>query len=284
MVATVISGTSMAPNIRSGKDINRGKLEMTIQTKHLGDLGLAHASGSKLSVGRTEGRVGSWLLALVAVGICGVGSAQAVLTTLSYSPAPAALDRMSQTSAYTWRLDNLPTTPITEATLTFSNIQNTGGNMNKLFGHLLDSAKSAGVASFMDNAVSRRPMADLTDDFANSRHHSSPDWLLAPSTDGTKLLGKSFSMTPETWTYSFTPAQVTQLNQYLSDGSIAFGFDSDSHYLNQGITFTMRFSPPGPPGASPIPEASAVLPLVLVMGMAVAQQSRSRRRSLTLPV
>jgi hypothetical protein len=52
-------------------------------------------------------------------------------------------------SAYTWRIDNVNLTgqTITGATLTFTNIRNWDSNPNMLFIHLLDSARSAGVAS-----------------------------------------------------------------------------------------------------------------------------------------
>lgn len=206
------------------------------------------------------------------------GSAQAVLTTLSYS---AGLADMAQNKAYTWRLDNLPTDLVTSATLTFTDFKNWDATANKLFTHLLDSANTGGVSSFTDGSSTRSTMADITDDFANPRHHASPDWLVAPGTGDTKLFGKSFTMTPTSWTYTFNETELTKLNQYLSDGTVAFGFDSDSHYFNEGITFSMMFLAP-PPGASPIPEASAVLPLAGVLLMAVVGQTRSRRRAVTL--
>lgn len=220
------------------------------------------------------GVVASWLTA---------GAAHAVLTTLSYSPAAGSLSELGSNHAYTWRLDDLPTGPVTGATLTFSGIGSSEAGANKFFGHLLDSASSAGVSSFLDGGVGRGRLADITDDFASTRHHGSPDWLVAPGTSDTKLFSKSFTATPNTWTYTFNEKELTQLNQYLTDGSIAFGFDSDSHYINQGITFSMIVGAPAvlgamPPGVSPMPEPATVLPLAVVLVMAVAVQSRSRRR------
>lgn len=205
-------------------------------------------------------------------------SAHAVLTTLSYS---ANLSDMAQNQAYTWRLDNLPADVVTAATLTFTDVKNWDAATNKLFAHLLDSAKTGGLSSFTDGSSTRSTVADITDDFANPRHHASPDWLVAPGTGDAKLFGKSFTMTPTTWTYTFDEAELSKLNQYLSDGTIAFGFDSDSHYFNEGITFSMMFLAP-PPSASPIPEASTVLPLASILLMAVVVQSRSRRRAVSL--
>lgn len=233
---------------------------------------------------RTEPRGWSLRFAALAVLLSGWmgGSAHAVLTTLSYSPTASSLNDLGQNNAYTWRLDNIPSGTVTGATLTFSNMESGAAGANKIFGHLLDSANSAGVDTFLDGAPGRTRMADITDDFANTRHHGSPDWLVAPGTGDTKLFGKSFTMTPTTWTYNFNESELTKLNQYLADGSIAFGFDSDSHYFNDGITFSMIVGGAAPPAASPIPEPATVLPLATVLLMAVAVQSRSRRRAETL--
>jgi hypothetical protein len=220
------------------------------------------------------------LLALLAlVSGMAAGSAHAVLTTLSYTPG--ALGDLGRNDAYTWRLDNLPTGTVSGATLTFSGIESMDAGANKFFAHLLDSANNDGIASFADGRGGRGPMADLTDDFANARHHGRADWLVGPGTGDTKLFGKSFTMTPTTWTYTFNEAELTKLNQYLTDGTIAFGFDSDSHYLNEGITFSMIVLT-APPAASPIPEPTTVLPLAGVLLMAVTVHTRSRRRAETL--
>lgn len=206
-----------------------------------------------------------------------VGSAHAVLTTLSYSPNPVDLNDLDHHMLYTWRLDNLPRETVTAATISFSNIRNWDANANKLFGHLLDGALNAGVASFMDDVTTTAPVTDMTDDFMSARNHSDPNWLLAPGTADTKLFGKSFTMTPSTWEYTFSGAELTKLNQYLSDGTVAFGFDPDCHYFNDGITFNMTFNG-GVAGPSPIPEVSALLPLGGVMLLGVFTHGRVRRR------
>lgn len=252
---------------------------MTTQFEDHGKAGSTvsgRCAGSRSSI-----RLAWFFSVLVSVFGLFAGSANAVLTTLSYSPGGSSLSDLGKNNVYTWRLDNLPTDAVTAATLTFSNVKNWDANANKLFGHLLDSANSAGVDSFTDNPNSRTAMMDLTDDFANPRHHGNPDWLVAPGTGDTKLFGKSFTMTPTTWTYTFNQEELSKLNQYLADGSIAFGFDSDSHYFNEGITFNMMFTAP-PPAASPIPEPTTVLPLAGVLLMAVVGQARARRRAETL--
>jgi hypothetical protein len=235
------------------------------------------AQPSRFAVGRF---LGAACVALVVAAV--VPSAEAVLTTLSYSPNPVDLNDLDHHMLYTWRLDNLPTESVTAASITLTNIGNWDANANKLFGHLLDSALNAGVASFIDDPSLNAPVTDITDDFVNTRNHSNANWLLAPGTADTKLFGKSFTMTPDTWTYTFSTTELAKLNQYMADGTIAFGFDPDCHYFNDGITFNMTFTAPPAPGASPIPEASAILPLGGVMLMAIGVQARSRRRAATL--
>lgn len=209
------------------------------------------------------------------LSLTAVPTAEAILTTLSYSPTPADLNDLDHHMLYTWRIDNLPTESVTSASITFSNIGNWDANANKLFAHLLDSALNSGVASFIDDPSLNAPVTDITDDFVNTRNHSSPSWLLAPGTADTKLFGKSFSMTAETWTYSFSTAELAKLNEYMADGTIAFGFDPDCHYFNDGITFNMSFNAPPAPAASPIPEVSALLPLGGIMLLAVGAQTLS---------
>ena len=217
------------------------------------------------------------LLALAVLGL-GTASSQAVLTTLGYSPNPTDLNDLDHHMLYTWRLDNLPRETITSASISFSNISNWDANTNKLFTHLLDGAKSAGVASFMDDPTSGAPVTDITDDFTSTRNHSNPNWLLAPGTGDTKLFGKSFTMTPSTWEYTFNAAELVKLNEYLADGTVAFGFDPDCHYFNDGITFNLTFNGAAP-GASPIPEAASFLPLGSVMLLAACVHARPRRRA-----
>lgn len=222
-------------------------------------------------------RTASVLSVLAVLLLTMVGAAHAVLTTLSYSPNPVDLNDLDHHMIYTWRLDNLPRETVTAATVSFSNIRNWDANTNKLFGHLLDGALNAGVASFVDDPTTSAPVTDITDDFMSARNHSDPNWLLAPGTADTKLFGKSFTMTPSTWEYTFSGAELTKLNQYLADGTIAFGFDPDCHYFNDGITFSMTFNAPVA-GPSPIPEVSALLPLGGVMLLGVLTHGRVRRR------
>jgi hypothetical protein len=143
-------------------------------------------------------------------------------------------------NAYTWRITNvnIPTgQTITGATLTFTNIANWDGNANRLFVHLLDTASTFttanaahsvtvnGVTTFFDDATGVPvPQNQISDFFAGA---------------GTELFNKDFSTTPGTYTFTFTQAQLQVLTNYINAGhDIAFGFDPDCHYWNNGITFS----------------------------------------------
>lgn len=140
--------------------------------------------------------------------------------------------------AYTWRIDgvNLAGKTITGAKITFSNISNWDRNANMLFVHLLDTARNAGVASFTDASGSPVPDNQIIDNFAGSLFNSNP--LVAPGTGNTFLFAQSFTTTPGTFVYNFTAAQLQVLSAYfLSGNNIAFGFDPDCHFWNNGIKF-----------------------------------------------
>lgn len=141
-------------------------------------------------------------------------------------------------SAYTWRIDgvNLAGKTITGAKITFTNISNWDRNANMLFVHLLDTARNSGVASFTDASGSPVPDNQIIDNFAGSLFNSNP--LVAAGTGNTFLFAQSFTTTPGTFVYNFTAAQLQVLSAYfLSGNNIAFGFDPDCHFWNNGIKF-----------------------------------------------
>ncbi len=161
---------------------------------------------------------------------------KAAAVSFTYAPTPADLNDLDHHSAYTWRINNinLDGATITGATLTFKNIANWDSNPNILFIHLLDTAKHSGVSSFIDDPNDNQ----MADNFAGSLLASNP--LVAAGTGNTFLTSKSFTMTPTTFTYTFTPAQLAALQAYITNGhNIAFGLDPDCHFFNDGVTFTM---------------------------------------------
>jgi hypothetical protein len=147
-------------------------------------------------------------------------------------------------SAYTWRIGgvNLAGQTITGATLTFRNISNWDGNPNMLFIHLLDTAKNGGLTSFTDAYGVPVPSSQIVDNFAGTLFGSNP--LVAPGTGNTFLTQQSFTTTARDFVFTFTQDQLNILSTYFLNGSdIAFGFDPDCHFWNNGITFSMTTCP-----------------------------------------
>ena len=205
--------------------------------------------------------------------IAAASSASAAVTTMSWQPSPVDLNDLDHHQVYTWRINNISVNPstITSATITFNNIQNWDANSNVLHMHLLDSAKFGGVASFIDDPTNSSPVTDFTDDFVSARFHGNSNWLVANGTGDTFLQDKSFSNSPVDYTYTFTGAQLTALEQYLANGGdLALGFDPDCHYFNDGITFTLNFTP--------VPEVANMVPIALLLIAAVGFEIRRRRR------
>jgi hypothetical protein len=142
-------------------------------------------------------------------------------------------------NAYTWKISGM-TIPagqtIVSAQICFKDIANWDTNANKLFVHLLNTANNSGIASVVDNPND----ATISDYFGGAN-------TLGPTfgADNIKLFEGSFNMVGQSgyiaqnYTYNFTAAQLATLAAYINAGNnIAFGFDPDCHYWNNGITFT----------------------------------------------
>ena len=196
--------------------------------------------------------------------ICAL-TTQVNAATYTFSPTPANLYDLDHHSAYAWLLTGLSLGggSVTSASLTFSNIRNWDNTANSLFIHLLEAAlttpahtsingfypailSSGGgseVTTFIDAPLNQAPVTAINDDFAGTRYLANP--LVAGATTGNTLLTTltNLSMTATTITYTFTPAQLKVLQDYIMNGgNIAFGLDPDCHYFNNGITF--KYSTP----------------------------------------
>lgn len=173
-------------------------------------------------------------------------SSAAKADTLTFQPNPVNLNNLDHHMVYTWRIDgvNLHGQQITGARITISHIANWNNATNRLFIHLLDTAKNAGVASFVDDPNSSNTSVSIIDDFANPRYHNDPNWLVANGTADTFLTSASFTTTPVNFVYDFTAAQVNALFTYISNGgNFALGLDPDCHFFNNGISLQIFTAP-----------------------------------------
>ncbi len=65
------------------------------------------------------------------------------------------------------------------------------------------------------------------------------------------MVGQPGYASAQHYTYTFTAAQLTALPGYIANGNnLAFGFDPDCHYWNNGIVFSFTTGPAVPEPAT----------------------------------
>jgi hypothetical protein len=178
-------------------------------------------------------------------------------------------------NAYTWRLASLNVPAgqtITGASLTFTNITNWDTNTNKLFVHMLNTATSYtsatathsatvnGVTTYFGDATGVPVPADQISDFFTAGLN---DIKLGEFVDTNGVA------TTQNVVFTFNQAQLTALLNFLSvGGDVAFGFDPDCHYWNNGIKFEYTT------GAAATPEPATMT----LLGTGLASFYYRRRR------
>jgi hypothetical protein len=216
--------------------------------------------------------------------------AHAFATTFTFSPTATAANTNSTTNhtnqttysgganqfdldhhkAYTWKLTGLSIPAgqsIISASITFKDIANWDTSTNKLFVHLLNTANISGINSVTDS------FDDTTiSDYFNGANSLGP----ALGVDNIKLFESSFNMVGQggyvahDYTYNLTAAQLVTLATFINaNGNIAFGFDPDCHYWNNGMTFTFV--------TSAVPEPVSML--LLGTGLAGLYVRRRRQQN-----
>ena len=213
------------------------------------------------------------LSALFVIGLFTTAKAD----TLTFQPTPVDLNDLDHHSVYTWRIDNvnLNGKTITGAQITFKNIANWNSESNRLYIHLLDTAKYAGVRSFIDDPDPNNTHVSFTDEFVNTRYHNQSNWLVANGTADTFLTSQSFTTTPTNFVYNFTAAQVQALMANISnDGRFALGFDPDCHFFNDGIKFEIFTT-----SAATVPEPTTMALLGTGLAGLYARRRRQQKKN-----
>jgi PEP-CTERM motif len=177
-------------------------------------------------------------------------------------------------------------------------MRNWDNNANRLFIHLLDNASTtAGTAQASSGGVgsiryvtdvnpNQAPVTDINDYFngpdalTNGNDSifltdQSFDDSVPPNFSAYPLAaGWSYNAATQTYTYTFTAAQLQTFGAYfLNDGIFAFGLDSDCHFWNDGIKFTVKTD------HAPIPEPTTMALLGTGLAGLYARRRRQQKKA-----
>lgn len=168
---------------------------------------------------------------------CSVAASETIV------PPDTELDSLNHNEYYTWGIDvtwDPLVDEIVTASLFLDELENWNDLPNDLYIHLLDDGP-LGVTTGTD-------WGGGGDNF-----------------DGQGILlvhYEDLSSSPEDKLYVFTDDEVDVLNDYALDGRIAFGFDPDCHFSNDGVEFTIDMRPIPEPATLAIVGFGALLVFV----------------------
>ena len=154
-------------------------------------------------------------------------------TTISAPSGMIGTSALIGTYAYLWSvpLDQ----DVTSASITFTAVTEThSGNGNDI---------SVDVGSFIGMAVDQSK-APTSGNYSKITDNDAKGDAFAANTTGIKPTAINLGTEPfpslnvaQTWTYTFTAAQLLALNSYISAGNWGFEIDPDCYFTVGGITF-----------------------------------------------
>ena len=178
---------------------------------------------------------------LVVTALCVFSAHANANNTYTFEPDPKNMYDLDHHKVYYWGIDltskgfNTSDT-IVEAELTFNHITNWTWERNVLYIHLLDNSNEfVGLEQRWDDQ-------NPSDMFAG-QGVLIDDWHDLNGPNVSEDLVYTFSSLPDGRNI------LDDLNNYASDGYIAFGVDPDCHYWNCGVDFTITTTPIPAPGA-----------------------------------
>jgi len=170
--------------------------------------------------------------------------AMPALASVTYVPSDNDVFDLDHAYYYVWNIDPIAY-PIQNAKLVFTNIRNWNSQDNVLYIRLLTDP----LAPSLSLKATTAP-----DILRGTDNQGAYDPVFADQFDGEGILIDDWEYDYSVWkgkvvpelVFEFTSDQLDMLNTYAKDGDIAFGFDPDCHFYNDGVKFIVNVPVPAP--------------------------------------